>query len=262
MFLFEKINDQEIRDRIISFWSGDPLRVGELRSWLRSYGEAATYNLEHVSARDLFLQRFRFTPRLIVAAGYAGWVLLIDEVELIARYSFRQRARSYGELARWMGRLEGETLPGLSASLAITSDFRAKVLDERNDEEAIPGRLRASGLSTDSRLAGEAEKGIRSIVRDAVPLQPMRDDAIERTRELVRGIHGRAYHWDPPPLDGGQRLSTTSMRQYVRRWITEWQYAVKMVSDPMTVDYGELPDLEIPPEDSRDPGEDTAGIDG
>ena len=252
LFLFEHIREQEIIDKIVSFWSGDPLRVGELRSWLRGYGEAATYNLERSTMRELFLQRFRFTPRLMLAAGYSGWVLLVDEVELIARYSFRQRAKSYAELARWLGRLDGEVFPGLSVVAAITSDFATKVLDERNDEEVIPGRLRASGLGTDSSLATDAESGVRLIVRDAVPLQSLGDETIERTREVVRGIHGEAYHWDPPPLDSEQRLITTSMRQHVRRWITEWdfkrldpQYAVNMLVKDLAVDYGELPALEV-----------------
>ena len=109
LFLFERVRDEEVRDRIISFWSGEPLNTSELRRWLRDLGEAASYKLEPVSAKELTLQRFRFAPRLMIAAGYSGWVLLIDEVELIGRYSFKQRARSYAELARWAGKLDNQT---------------------------------------------------------------------------------------------------------------------------------------------------------
>ena len=48
------------------------------------------------------MQRLRFAAKLLAAAGYAGWVVLFDEVELIGRYSLQQRAKSYAELARWV----------------------------------------------------------------------------------------------------------------------------------------------------------------
>lgn len=53
-------------------------------------------------ARELARQRFRFLSRLMVAAGFDGWVLLLDEAELIGRYTPRQRGRSYAELAGWL----------------------------------------------------------------------------------------------------------------------------------------------------------------
>lgn len=266
VFVFAETLDPEIRNRIISFWAGDPIRLGELRSWLRAHGETASYDLEPVSARELALQRFRFTPRLIAAAGYSGWLLLIDEVELIGRYSFKQRARSYAELARWMGKLEGESFPGLSAVLAITSDFARAVLDEKNDEEAIPGRLRASGIAADALLAGQAERAMRLITREAVRLQPVDKQAIERTRELIRTIYAGAYDWSPPLLELERGLTTTSMRQHVRRWITEWDlrrldpdYTPNLIVADLTMDYGENPDLEVAVESDADTGSGAGG---
>ncbi len=126
--------DDEIRDRVIRFWSGDPIGVTELRRCLKELGEAASYKISTVPVKELALQRYSFTPQLIVAAGYSGWVLLIDEVELIGHYSLKQRARSYAELARWLGRLEGFGFPGLTCVLTITDDFEAAVLDDRDDE--------------------------------------------------------------------------------------------------------------------------------
>ena len=40
----------------------------------------------------------RFVLELVKAAGYRGWIVLIDEIELVANYSVLQRARSYAEL--------------------------------------------------------------------------------------------------------------------------------------------------------------------
>ena len=93
--------DGELADAIVRFWSGDPIKVAEVRRRLRETGEAR-YPLPAVPARELARQRFRFATRLMVAAGYAGWLILFDEVELIGRYSVLQRGRSYAELARWV----------------------------------------------------------------------------------------------------------------------------------------------------------------
>ena len=137
-----------------------------MRAWLRELGERSTYRLEGVPARDLSLQRLLFLARLIVAAGYGGWVVLFDEMELIGRYSFKQRARSYAELARWAGKLKSGGIPGVAATFAITTDFDAAVLQERNDAEVVPGKLRASGVEADHTLANQAEQGMRMIARE------------------------------------------------------------------------------------------------
>ncbi len=259
MFLFGLVNDPEIRERIISFWSGDPLSVSELRGWLRAYREVATYRLESVPAKELPLQRFRFVPRLMTAAGYAGWVLLVDEVELIGRYSFMQRARSYSDLARLAGRLEQEAFPGLTTVFAITSDFAAAVLEQRNDAELIPARLRSSGLPAEQLLASRAERGMRLISHEATPLRPLEPAAIEHTREHVRAIHARAYRWQPTDLPLGRVDASTRLRTYVRRWINELDlhrlypgYVAETVVADLRVDYTESPALETPTEGSSE----------
>jgi hypothetical protein len=87
--------DEEFLDTIIRFWSGDPLPMPLLRRQLKAHGEAKTFTFTPVSPRELARQRLRFLPRLLRAAGYSGWVVLLDEVELIGRYTLLQRGRSY-----------------------------------------------------------------------------------------------------------------------------------------------------------------------
>lgn len=259
LFLYHQVKDPESRDRIVSFWGGDPLNVSDTRSWLRELGERATYRLESVPARELALQRLQFLARLILAAGYRGWVVLFDEVELIGRYSFKQRARSYAELARWGGKLKTGGIPGLAATFAITTDFDAAVLQEKGDLERVPGKLRVSGAEADVRLAGQAEQGMRMIVREPLRLRGPDRTMLERTREEVRMLHARAFAWDPPDQGGGEQLSTTRIRHYVRRWINEWDlkrlypdYAPDTVVAELPVQYTEQPELEAPGDPAAD----------
>ncbi len=259
LFLYERVKDPEILDRIISLWAGEPLNVSEIRFWLRAHGAAASYPLERVSSKELPFQRFTFASRLIAAAGFAGWVLLVDEVELIGRYSFMQRARSYAALARWAGLLPNQACPGLITVFAITSDFATAVLEDRSDAEAVPGKLRASGLDPERRLANEAEGGMRLIAREAVHLKAPDRPTVQHTKEQVRHLHARAYDWEPPGLEGEEDLSLR-MRQHVRQWINEWDlhrvdpgYTAQTVIGEVAIDYSERPDLETPAEDGTAP---------
>ena len=220
LFLFKRMGtDMELRNRLVSFWSGDPLDAGEIKKYLKACGERATYKIEKITLRDLALQRFQFVPRLLMAAGYAGWVLLVDEVELIGRYSWLQRAKSYADLLRWMGKLPGQHVPGLVTVFALMSNFESYILEERDDLEVVPRKLRDKGAED---LARQAERGMRIIQKEKLRLKAPDAQAVQQTCEKVRAIHAEAYGWQPPLLSSDERLSTTSMREYVKRWITEW----------------------------------------
>ncbi len=261
LFLFERMpNDPELSNRIIRFWSGEQIGVAEIKKYLRACRETVTYKIDKILVKELALQRFKFASRLMVAAGYAGWVLLIDEVELIGRYSLMQRAKSYAELARWMGKLEGANFAGLTTVLAITTDFEEEILQEREDLDKVPGKLRARASETDLLLASQAERGMRIIQRERAPLKAPDSTVLEQTYEKVRSIHAQAYGWEPPPVSSVEPLGTTRMRGYVKGWITEWDlkrldpgYKVEIEVTELKQDYTEDSDLEVPSaEDSGD----------
>ncbi len=262
LFLYERMpNDPEARNRIIRFWSGEQIAVAKIKEYLRACRETVTYKIDKISAKELALQRFKFASRLMVAAGYAGWVLLIDEVELIGRYSLMQRAKSYAELARCMGKLEEAKVTGLTAVLAITEDFKGRVLDEREDLEKVPGKLRARASEPDLLLASQAEQGMRIIQLNKTRLDQPDDTVLKQTYEKVRSIHAEAYAWDPPPVSSVEPLGTTRMREYVKGWITEWDlkrlypgYNPEIEVTELKPDYTEDPNLEVPSEEEPEGG--------
>jgi len=252
LYLFEnlKSDDREFAERIIRFWSGDPISVGELKRKLREVGEAATWSLSKIAQRELALQRFRFVARMIQAAGFSGWALLLDEVELIGRHSPLQRGRSYGEVARWVAGFDREPIEGLVSALTITGDFEAAVLDEKLDLERIPARFRERGEEV---LAERAEQGMRIIERDSIRLARPDQAALGETYRKLREIHARAYGWEPPDIDRQVLLSSRQMREYVRAWITEWdlrrlypQYHPEIEVERLRLGYTEDTDLERP----------------
>jgi len=223
LLLHERLNnDPELVDQITGFWSGERLPISRIRQGLRQVNCAGVYSLKPVKLKDLALQRFIFASRLMFAAGYSGWVLLIDEVELIGRYSLLQRGRSYAELARWLGKIQGEAVPGVVAVAAITDDFGLAVLQEKSDRDTIGPRFRSKGSDEYTILAGRAETGMRLIERSVVALQPPDAAALQHAYERLKEIHGKAYSWAPPEIPPPQMSVTRRMRSYVRRWVNEW----------------------------------------
>ncbi len=259
LYEYLKGGDEEFLDTIVRFWSGEPIRVPELRSRLKEIGQSGAFTFSTAPERLLAMERLRFLPRLVQAAGYAGWILLIDEVELIGRYSVLQRAKSYAEVARLMlGPTEDLAVP-LGAVLACTDDFGAEVLQPsgKADLDMVPRRLQQRQTVEDELLAAQASIGMQLLDRDAMVLQPPDSDELDHTYDRLKQVHGEAYAWSPPDVKGIERLGTNRMRQYVRAWINEWDllrldpdYRPDIAVDELGFDYTEDRDLERPSAES------------
>ena len=213
---------EETADALVRFWGGEPIRISELRKTLRSVGAAGLFTFAPIPARDLARQRFRFAARLLRAAGYGGWVILFDEVELIGRYSLLQRGRSYAELARWLGSKNAGLGMPLPVVFAMTDDFDEAVLTGKKDRAEIPVKLRAKQSPEWDEIAALAETGMRHIEHDMLLLEPPDDDELDRAYAALKKLHADAFAWSPPDVAGLERLGATRMRQYVRAWINEW----------------------------------------
>jgi hypothetical protein len=243
-------SDDDFADAIVRFWSGDRISVADLRRHVKWAGEGRPA-LASVPLRELAVQRFRFLARLFIAAGYDGWLLLFDEVELIGRYTLLQRGRSYAELAGWLLADPEDPAVPLVTVLTMTDDFEAAVLSAKKDRETVPAKLRAKESSQWDEVAARAEIGMRLIERDMVLLEPPNSAELDRAYQRLKAIHGEAFAWDPPDVAGLERLAATRMRQYVRAWINEWDLVrIDPTFQPQTeaiavgTRYDEQPELE------------------
>lgn len=267
LFLHERLkNDPELVEQITGFWAGEPMSVASVRQGLRQCGALVAYPVKAVPARSLALQRLKFASQFFAGAGYAGWVVLIDEVELVGRYSLLQRGKSYAELARWLGRTEGDAIPGLTAVAAITDDFDLAVLQEKGDLDYIGPKLRDRGTEEYAVIAARAETGMRTIAREAINLQPPNATDLEATYRRLQEIHGAAYEWDPPELGASQLSTRRAMRSFVRRWINEWDLSrlypgieLATQEEELRPSYGEDIELEQPSEELPQSGHESVG---
>jgi P-loop Domain of unknown function (DUF2791) len=226
--------------------------VTGVKAWLRDGGAARLFDLRAVKEAELAVQRLHFAPRLLRAAGYAGWCLFLDEVELIGRYAPLQRARSYAELARWLGLDQSRMIPGLVTVAAVTDDFAAEMFGRKRDAELLPSRLEERGLQHQAALA---RRGIEWLERRQSPLLPPAEAGLRRSLNTVAGCYRKVYGWAPSRLDIGGRLAGKSMRQYVKSWITTWDIerlygqTPQIAAETIATDYSERGEInQVPPE--------------
>ena len=248
---------------IISFWSGEKPKVSVIKNSLRETGHWPHYSFKAPKAKELPPQRLRFATELIKGAGYKGWVVLLDEIELVGSYTLPQRAKSYAELARWLGKIEGEEYPGLVVVGTVTDDFVPAILGDvgKKDRHNAAHRLRSRG---EDAVAAMAETGMRILERETIPLTSPTDEDVHVTIEKLRDIYSTAYEWESPQIEGkaGKIGDQGRMRYTVRAAINEWDllrlypdYRPETVVTPFQPTYEEIRELEKETKDGGDEAE-------
>ena len=225
LVIHECSRDLDLNSDIESFWAGEPIGVGRVKEGLKILSQQRSFpNLRAPHVADLPPQRLRFATELIKGAGYKGWVVLLDELEWVGYYNLLQRAKSYAELARWLGKTPDEQYPGLIVVGTATPGLESLILGQfgKSDSSVAPSRLRERN---EPDLAARAEAGIQVLEREMVSLCPLSEEDSKDTIEKLRVIYAKAYNWDAPePTSalGGATYNRNSIRFKVRACINEW----------------------------------------
>ena len=254
LLVYGKAMDFELNGDIESFWAGEKIQVSKIRAGLRTIGEAKTYRFRAPKVAELPPQRLRFVVELIKCVGYCGWVILLDEIELVGSYSILQRGRSYAEVARWMGRVRSDIYPGLIAVGTLVDSFPSVIISpdgQKKDRDYIRPKLENSARY--GSLGPRAETGMDLLERECVDLERPGEDDMRATVEALRDLYGRAYNWHPPvhAVTAGGAGDEGRMRYKVRAAINEWDLRrlrpdvrPNIETEEFTNIYEENPDLE------------------
>ena len=249
----ERSNDLELNSEVENFWAGDRIYISRVKGGLRQIGQLQYYSFRAPRAAELPPQRLRFLIELIKAAGYKGWVVLLDEIELVGSYSLLQRGRSYAELARWLGQVSSEPYPGLVTVGTVTEDFHSVVISpsgEKKDQDLVGAKLPTTRYKD---MVDRAETGMRLLELECIPLNPPTGIEIRETVEKLRQIYSDAYDWNAPALQEESRGAgyQNRMRYKVRASINEWDllrhypdYRPETEGDEFRHTYEENVDLE------------------
>jgi hypothetical protein len=119
----------------------------------------------------------------------------------------------------------GPTLPGLGTVLALTNDFREEVLERKGDKVKLLEKLRANNTEADQLLAEKAEKGMGLLQSQRIPIGHPSSSIIHDAHRTIRALHlkGHGWHMWENATDGpAQIVQGTSMRKYVKSWVTHW----------------------------------------
>ena len=234
----------EMLRRIARLWTGAKVSTPAIRQALSAAGAGRMFPLKPIPAAEMTEQLTRFVPLLFRAAGYAGWCILLDELELIGRYTPLQRALSYAWLGTWLGLDGAPRCPGIVIAYAITDDFAAAVINARLDSEKLPERLALKGRAAEAALALAGIRHIEQTVLRHRLLPPTLDDLAACHGKVLR-LYSDAYAWPAPPLPPAERSSSRTMRQYIKGWITQWDLRrldgsdVLLISGTIATDYTE-----------------------
>ncbi len=252
LLLSENIRpDEELADRIYTFWAGGRIKLAEVKRSLRFLPDPGIKIGRAPAAAALAMDRFRFAAGLMRAAGYKGWVLLLDEVELVASFSLKARAKAYVELA-WLLGYDDQPVKGLGVVAAATQEFTGIVLREKQDQVKIPASAMAVKDPALVLRAGAALKTIAERPTTWERIVPQSAQDLDAAYRQVRDLYRRAFEWEsesaarPPYADVAR-----SMRMHVREWITRWDlerldpsYSAHIETELMRPDLSEREGLE------------------
>ena len=170
--------------------SGTFLSAAELKRIYRGNFSRAL-KLERTVMREEAFEYLRLVDWLIHRAGYQGWLILFDEVELIGKFGRGARSRAYASI----GRLLNLSAPHLLTVWALASNFLTDVIYQRNDQAAAPGWLQSR--PKEQHLAAFCQEGIGALV-EAKSLEPLSRDQVDQLIMQIYSFHRDAYSWQPP----------------------------------------------------------------
>ena len=258
LWLFERTSNPEVRERVITEWMGAPMLIGEFKAAIKEADSSYVVGPIPRPRRDNALEKWEFVARFFRAAGWGGWAVLLDEAEMISKYSLRQRGRSYAHLAQLMGAVK-PGIPGLVCAATITKDYAGQVLyGRKNDAVTIPARMEHT---RDEALAAPAIAGMRAIEKSGIDLRPPTRAQVDELFEKTRQFYGESYGWEAPVLENRREYSgSTSLREHLRWWINAWDlrrlygHQGETIVEKIEFSYGEDADLQ------REKNEDEAQI--
>ncbi|MDI6814219.1 MAG: DUF2791 family P-loop domain-containing protein, partial [Desulfitobacteriaceae bacterium] len=176
---------------------GDWLPLNQLKSLHRLNFDRSA-KIERFKARLHVRDYLRLLAYLIKLRGYAGWVILFDEFELVGTLGAAARGDAYFHLGEFLfpEEGEGEALLATYPVFSIASRFWPDILlrERKPDIEEIPARIAGKG---DAQKAELVRRALNSLLQEAVTLEALPSSQVQRILAEVCRLHGQAYGWEP-----------------------------------------------------------------
>lgn len=151
----------------------------------RIFNETVKYN-ENFKKTAHCGDYFAFISHLFTLMGFHGWVILIDETELMGRLGKKARLNAYRNMARF---LLPELCPENTFSIfALSASYVEDVIERKHEYENL------EDVYPDKP---EPAKTVLDLLAKAPQLVPLTRDEINHVLYKIQDFHGRAYEWTP-----------------------------------------------------------------
>lgn len=174
----------------------------------RIFNQPVKYNVNFVKTRHC-QDYLSFISHLFLQMGYNGWVILIDETELMGRLSKKARLNAYRNMARFL--MPEEYLESTFSLFALSASYV---------EDVIEGKHEYENLADVYPEEPEPAKTVLDILTKAPQLLPLTRDEINEVLYKIQDFHGKAYGWTPnltlPTLLGATQSGGYLLRTKIR----------------------------------------------
>lgn len=173
---------------------GDFIANGPLKKiYRRIFNQPVKYNTNFTKTKHC-MDYFCFMSHLFLQLGYSGWVILVDETELMGRLGKKARLNAYRNMARFLMPEKG--LESVFSMFALSASYGEDVIEGKHEYENL------EFLDPETR---EPVKAVLDLLVRSPQLLPLTKEEINEVLGKIQDFHGRAYGWTP-----GLDLSTLS----------------------------------------------------
>ncbi len=163
------------------FISNAPLK----KIYRRIFNQPVKYNINFTKTKHC-RDYFSFMSHLFTQMGYHGWVILIDETELMGRLGKKARLNAYRNMAHFL--LPEEHFESAFSIFALSASYVEDVIEAKHEYENL------EMIYPDEQ---EPAKTVLDLLARAPQLLPLTKDEIQEILYKIQDFHGKAYEWSP-----------------------------------------------------------------
>ncbi len=178
--------DQDEKYQLMSDLEGDFVSNPVIRKiYRRVFHTPAKFNVNFRKTAHA-MDYFKFMSHLFVKLGFNGWVILMDEAELIGRLGKKTRLKAYFNMAKFL--MPDRQMESVFSMFALSSSYVEDVIDGKHEYENL-----AEVYGEDD----EPAKSVLDLLTKASQLLPLTKEEMQSVMENLREFHGKAYNWQP-----------------------------------------------------------------
>ena len=170
----------------------------------RIFNEPVKYNVNFTKTKHCG-DYISFMSHLFTQMGYHGWVILVDETELMGRLGKKARLNAYRNMAKF-----------LMPNQCPESTFSIFALSASYVEDVIEGKHEYENLEEVFPEEPEPIRSVLDLLTKAPQLLPLTKEEISEVLCKIQDFHGKAYGWTPN-LSAASLAASTQAGGYLLR---------------------------------------------